>query len=296
MAPVDHDDSPAWLRYGAPIDLDNPTDSRAIILGMLPGDVDILELGCSAGFMTRVLHERGCRITGVEVDPIAAEHAAPFLERLIVGDLDREPLVGDLAPASFDLVLAADVLEHLRDPAACLRSLIPLLRPGGEILVSVPNVAHIDVRLELLRGRFDYRDNGLLDRTHVQMFTLPMLVDLLAETGLVPIEWIPNRRPLATTEIEVDARVHEFGEHIVQADADAETYQWIVRCVPAGTGREAVPPDPAPERTADALEELMARPTGPAIDEVGTAALAKTLARRIATGAPRRLARLARRH
>ncbi|MEY2959754.1 MAG: Ubiquinone biosynthesis O-methyltransferase, partial [Actinomycetota bacterium] len=250
---------PDWMRYGEPIRLDNPTDSRAIVLGMVPDGVDVLELGCSVGYMTRVMHERGSRIVGVEIDPEAARHAEPYLDRLIVGDLDVEPLVDDLPAASFDLVLAADVLEHLRDPAACLRSLIRLLRPTGSIIISVPNVAHVDVRLELLDGRFRYRENGLLDRTHVKMYTLEELSDLLATVDLVPTRWRPNRRPLATTEIAVDDRARAFGELIVEADPEADVYQWIVVCRPAAAGVDPAAPDIGPNRVGSTLADLTRR-------------------------------------
>jgi SAM-dependent methyltransferase len=286
------------MRYGEPIRLDNPTDSRAIILGMVPDGVDVLELGCSVGYMTKVMHERGSRIVGVEIDPEAARHAEPYLERVIVGDLDLEPLVDDLPPASFDVVLAADVLEHLRDPAACLRSLIRLLRPDGAIVISVPNVAHVDVRLELLDGRFRYRDNGLLDRTHLKMFTLEALTELLDTVALVPVTWRPNRRPLATTEIAVDAHAREFGERVVAADPEADVYQWIVVCRPAGTGVAAVAPDLGSNRIGSLLDELTrpvppsTPPAGRTLEQIGTAELARTVAHRIVTGVPRRLGRL----
>lgn len=286
------------MRYGEPIRLDNPTDSRAIILGMAPDGVDILELGCSVGYMSRVLHERGSRIIGVEIDPDAAHHAEPFLDRVIVGDLDREPLLDDLTPESFDLILAADVLEHLRDPAACLRSLIRLLRPDGSIIISVPNVAHIDVRLELLDGRFRYRDNGLLDRTHLKMFTIEALTDLLDEVGLSAVSWRPNRRPMATTEIAVDERVLAFGHQVVTADPEADVYQWIVVCRPAAPDVIPVDPDLGSNRIGDLLSTLDGRSTEPddrPLDAIGTAELARIVTHRVATGVPRRLGRTVRR-
>jgi SAM-dependent methyltransferase len=195
----------------------------------------------------------------VEIDPVAADLARPYCERVIVGDLDRDDLLGDLELGSFDLVLAADVLEHLRDPAGCLRAAIPLVRPGGSVLVSIPNVAHGDIRLALLQGRFDYQDNGLLDRTHIHLFTLSSLLDLLDEVGLVPIDWHRSVRPIGSTEIEIDETLLEFGRQAFAGDPEASTYQWIVRCRPGAVDAATIPE--VPDRAVPAaVSELMNRP------------------------------------
>lgn len=227
--PVDH-----WSRYGEEILLDNPTDSRAIVLGLLDGEPKrILELGCSAGLMTRVMHARGHRVTGIEIDPVAAEICRPFTDEVLVGDLDvagAADLLGLVEPAGFDVLLAADVLEHLRNPLDALQRATAVLKPDGTAILSIPNVAHGDVRLALLSGRFDYRSNGLLDRTHVQLFTLTSLTAMIRDAGLVPVSWLRSTRPVGTTEIEVDEALFEFGRRAFADDPEVDTYQWIVTC------------------------------------------------------------------
>lgn len=223
-----------WSRYGEAILLDNPTDSRAIVLGLLDGGPKrILELGCSAGLMTRVLHQRGHQVTGIEIDPVAAELCRPFTEELLVGDLDdsgADDLLGRVEPQGFDVLLAADVLEHLRDPLGALQRASAALAPGGTAILSIPNVAHGDVRLALLAGRFDYRSNGLLDRTHVQLFTLASLTEMIRSAGLVPVSWLRSTRAVGTTEIDVDEALFEFGRRAFANDPEIDTYQWIVTC------------------------------------------------------------------
>jgi SAM-dependent methyltransferase len=222
-----------WSRYGEPILLDNPTDSRALVLGLLDGPPQrILELGCSAGLMTQVLCERGHHITGIEIDPEAAALAESSTEQLLVGDLDDDG-PGDLLELlddTYDVVLAADVLEHLRNPLGCLRRAVANMADGGTAILSIPNVAHGDVRLALLAGRFDYRDNGLLDRTHVQLFTLSALVEMIREAGLVPVSWLRSTRPMGTTEVEIDEALFDFGMRVFGDDPEIDTYQWIVTC------------------------------------------------------------------
>jgi SAM-dependent methyltransferase len=88
-----------------------------------------------------------------------------------------------LEPGSFDVVLGGDVIEHLRDPAATLARLRPLLRPGGRVVLSTPNVANWAIRLSLLSGRWRYTDRGILDRSHTHLFTRATLAETLERAG-----------------------------------------------------------------------------------------------------------------
>src|SRR5690242_10330690 len=122
--------------------------------------------------MSQVLRERlGCSVVGIELDPQMGELARPQLERLIIGDLETVDLAAELGDERFDVLLFADVLEHMRDPAAVLARTRPFLRDDGLVVASLPNVAHISVRLSLLAGQFRYRRWGLLDETHLRFFT-----------------------------------------------------------------------------------------------------------------------------
>jgi SAM-dependent methyltransferase len=87
---------------------------------------------------------------------------------------------------NFDLIIALDVLEHLIDPWSIVRRLHGILNPGGVIIASIPNVGHYSVAVPLvLRGQWNYADEGLLDRTHLRFFTRRTAVDLLTCSGLV---------------------------------------------------------------------------------------------------------------
>lgn len=292
----DHQESTTdWSRYGEPIILDNPTDSRAIVLGLLDGQPQrILELGCSAGLMTQVLHERGHRVTGIEIDPEAAALAESSTVQILLGDLDDDG-PGDLLAQlddSYDVVLAADVLEHLRYPLGCLRRAVAHLAAGGTTILSIPNVAHGDVRLALLAGRFDYRDNGLLDRTHVQMFTLASLVEMIREAGLVPVSWLRSSRPMGSTEIKIDEALFEFGRRAFADDPEVDTYQWIVTCRRADDPAAVADwPDFADNRVANnvgrMLDVTIPRPASAPVEEAVARAESSTV-RRLAGAARRR--------
>lgn len=160
---------------------ENPYKAHSLVLSYCGANKRVLEVGCSTGYLSEALHRQGCRITGVEIDPSAAEAARQWCERLIIGDIETL----DLAPlgSGYDVILLADVLEHLRDPVAALRRLRPLLGSNGYVVISVPNVANWAMRLGLLAGRWNYTDRGILDRTHLRFFTSKTIRAALADGG-----------------------------------------------------------------------------------------------------------------
>lgn len=218
--------------YDLTVDPDADNNTHAFALGMIGHNKTVLEVGCATGYFTKVLAERGCKVTGMELDPEAAALAQEWAERVVVGNAD-DPAPWELIDdESFDVVTFGDVLEHLRDPLTALRTAVTKLKPMGFIVTSLPNVAHGDVRLSLLRGSFQYRETGLLDRTHVRFFTLQTIRELLGSAGLVVVDTKRVVVPLFQTELEVtqedypDAVIDE-----VRADAEAETYQFVMQSV-----------------------------------------------------------------
>jgi len=161
----------------------DPYSSHSVILDWLGEGRGrrLLDVGAADGLLARLLTERGWKVTGIEADPVAAKAGAAHCERMIVADLDAGVPRLD---GEFDAIVCADVLEHLRDPASALAALRRSLAASGELVVSIPNVAHVWVRLSLLAGRFDYAERGILDRTHLRFFTRRTLAALVAEAGL----------------------------------------------------------------------------------------------------------------
>jgi 2-polyprenyl-3-methyl-5-hydroxy-6-metoxy-1,4-benzoquinol methylase len=162
---------------------EDPYSSHSVILRWLGEGRGrrLLDVGAADGLLSRHLTARGWRVTGVESDPDAARAGAAGCERMIVADLNHD--VPDV-DGPYDAVVCGDVLEHLVDPDRVLAALGAALVPGGVVIVSVPNVAHLWMRLSLLAGRFDYADRGILDRTHLRFFTRRTLRALLRGAGL----------------------------------------------------------------------------------------------------------------
>ncbi len=218
--------------YAADIDLGDDNDSHTLVILMVGENKRVLELGCAEGSTTRVLQARGCRVTGIEMDPTAARTAEQFTERMIVDDLDTMDFNTALGDERFDVIVAADVLEHLTDPLRCLRACMERLSTDGEVVLSIPNIAHADVRLALLDGHFDYSEWGLLDNTHLRFFTRTSLLDFLEECGLAELDVRRVTRPFGGTEIAPSLdRSSELLEELAR-DREAQTYQFVLRAAP----------------------------------------------------------------
>lgn len=131
----------------------------------------VLEVGCSTGYMSRDLVERECCVTGVEVDPVAAEQSRAYCQAVYVLDLDGPNWISGLPESGFDIVLLGDVLEHLVRPDVTLLHLREVLNSDGALVISLPNVVHWATRLRILFGQFNYESFGTLDHTHLRFFT-----------------------------------------------------------------------------------------------------------------------------
>jgi len=137
-----------------------------------------LDVGCAQGHLFEEFVIQGWECIGIDSD--AADVATCIGRGLDAVELD---ISTDLPASlgSFDLVVFADVLEHLPDPIRLLRNVHSLLNPDARVVISVPNVAHLSVRAQLLFGRFRYSDRGILDRTHLRFFTRRTIKELLTD-------------------------------------------------------------------------------------------------------------------
>jgi methionine biosynthesis protein MetW len=153
---------------------------------LLPPGGRMLDVGCASGGLLALLRTRAGHLAGLEISAGAATAAAQVADHVVQGALEDPGL--PFEPVSFDLVVLADVLEHLADPAGGLARAVGWCRPGGAVLVSVPNVAHWQARLTLLRGRWPQADSGTFDASHLRWFTRDALGALLAGAGLRAVE------------------------------------------------------------------------------------------------------------
>lgn len=143
----------------------------------------VLEVGCSTGYMSQLMKQRHCAVTGVEVDAAAARCAANYCEEVHVLDLNSPEWITRFSENGFEAVLLGDVLEHLVDPARVLSQMHDVLAPNGSLVISLPNIVHWETRMKVLLGRFDYQSCGTLDHTHLRFFTLKTARALIESAG-----------------------------------------------------------------------------------------------------------------
>lgn len=162
---------------------------RLDLLEMLPGNtgLKVLELGAGDGATLRAAKAQGIAAYGVGIDiakVVAADDGLPPVDRFLIGNVEEMEI--DLPAAHFDVVLCADVLEHLIDPWRVVRRLAHHLRPGGLFLSSIPNVRNHRALFQIvLRGDFRYAESGLFDRSHLRFFCRRNIRELFEQAGLV---------------------------------------------------------------------------------------------------------------
>jgi SAM-dependent methyltransferase len=190
---TDTHDPAAELTYQSKVS--DPYSSHSVILTRV-GDGKgrrILDVGSAQGVLAQKFTERGFEVTCIEGSPELAALGKDKCREMIVADLDK-PL--PVLKGRFDVIVYGDILEHLRNPLDVFAGFNRYLRPNGLVIVSVPNFAHVWVRLNLLCGRFEYADRGILDRTHLRFFTLRSFQRFLQEAGLEWDEIIATPVPL----------------------------------------------------------------------------------------------------
>ncbi|MFY9302553.1 MAG: glycosyltransferase [Atribacterales bacterium] len=157
--------------------------SRPEIQALIPSSAKkILDIGCGTGELGKALKERqDCEVTGVEIVPEVADKARENLDKVIVGDI--EEIIDDLPENYYDVVIFADVLEHLKNPWKILSQIKTRINAQSIVIISIPNVRHWSVIKDLLEGRWDYQEAGILDKTHLRFFTKKTILDMLDKTG-----------------------------------------------------------------------------------------------------------------
>lgn len=147
-----------------------------------PG-LSVMELGCALGgnLMHIKWHNREAKLFAFELNPSTADVAGSYGN---VAAADVEKIDFEELKERFDYVIAGDLIEHLRDPWNVVKKIAGTLKSNGKFIVSIPNVSHISVICNLLLGRWDYTDAGLLDRTHLRFFTRDTMFKMMAEAGL----------------------------------------------------------------------------------------------------------------
>lgn len=230
-------------RYTADIDMRNINDSHTFAVASVQGGTRVLDVGAADGSVAAVLSRMGCSVWGIELEEDAARQAGRWCERVVVGDLEALDL-GSSLEGKFDVILCLDVLEHLRDPLAALRGLSDFLSDSGYFVISLPNVAHAAVRVQMMTtGRFRYTELGLLDNTHLRFFDPESVYEFIGDANLEIFDESEVSFGLSETEIPIDLD-NVPPEVAARADTAqrAHTYQFLFLAAPVGSSVLANPP------------------------------------------------------
>ena len=144
----------------------------------------LLDLGAAGGELGQSLRSHFSRSIGFEYNVDCLPDLRGRFDAVVITDLERVQCL----PGEVDAIVLADVLEHLRSPAAALRLVREALADGGRAYISVPNIANITVRLGLLFGIFEYRDRGILDHTHLRFYTMRTIRREIENAGFRIVE------------------------------------------------------------------------------------------------------------
>ncbi len=166
---------------------DSEYSSVGRISRFVPDNKTVLDVGCSTGYLGRLLLKKGCTLYGIEGNPLAAGKAAEIYREVWVLDLDGFAGIKGTHPL-FDIIVFGDILEHLKDPKRLLQQMRGLLKDDGRVIISLPNVANWSMRFHVLRGKFDYVPYGVLDETHLRFFHPDSAGEMLENAGFLIVD------------------------------------------------------------------------------------------------------------
>lgn len=226
------------------IDLENKNSSHSQVVELTGRNKRVLEIGTSTGYITKILKERGNQVIGIEIEKDAAEMAQQYCESMIIGDVEELDLDSYLDTESIDVILLADVLEHLRWPGRLLGKIKKYLKADGYLVVSLPNVAHGDVLLNLLNGDFKYKPVGLLDETHLRFFGRRNIFSIFSKFGYNIENLQEVKMPLGSTDLGMDLnRIPSVLLKLISSLPDFDVYQFILKAVPSDNSNNETIPD-----------------------------------------------------
>jgi 2-polyprenyl-3-methyl-5-hydroxy-6-metoxy-1,4-benzoquinol methylase len=162
--------------------------SHDIILKLIKPNSEVLDLGCSKGYLASQIKEKGCTVTGIDNNREDLLSAKKECTKTLLMDISKEKIKG-----KYDIIILGDIIEHLADPLSLLKSLKTNLKAKGYLLISVPNGVNIYARIKILFGNFNYEEKGIFDKTHLRFFTLKSFKKLIIDSGysLTEIKYSP---------------------------------------------------------------------------------------------------------
>jgi methionine biosynthesis protein MetW len=198
----------------------------------------LLDVGCAQGHLMTSARDAGWITTGIEFDETDAKISQQF--GLHVHHGSAEVKLKEIDEV-FDLVVIADVLEHLVDPKNVLELVRNRLKDDGKVIISLPNIAHLSVRMQLMFGQFTRTDRGILDRTHLHFYTKKSIESLCHEAGYVVTSWAVTPAPLEEVFPKIERSlafrwITTLGDLAAKIWKSGLAYQFVVEAQPRKRG------------------------------------------------------------
>jgi 2-polyprenyl-3-methyl-5-hydroxy-6-metoxy-1,4-benzoquinol methylase len=240
------------------VDLSNTNSTWTQVFNKIKPESVILDIGCSSGYFdSELINKKNCIVDGFELNKKDSESAEKVC-RSVRNDNVEDYVFTKADENKYDYILFLDVLEHLVDPAKVLKKCKKLLKNSGQIIFSIPNMAHASVRLELLNGSFEYEDEGLLDRTHLHFYEKNNILELIQKSHYRLVEMINITRDIDLVTMKYllkNAGLKPTKEFISRMQTEeALTYQYVTVITPSN-GKNLVNKQPETKFKAVGLYE-----------------------------------------
>jgi glycosyltransferase involved in cell wall biosynthesis len=198
--------------------------THTLALDRIPPGSRVLDIGCAGGYLGQALGERGCRTIGIDVGPLAP---GVTLDEFHLHDLNDGPIPVDLEQIDYAVML--DVIEHLHSAERFVDDFLAASarNPGAKLIASTGNVGFIVIRLMLLFGQFNYGKWGILDRTHMRLFTFRTFRRLFEESGfrVLELRGVPAPFPLAVGNSRVARALLGLNRGLIRISRTLFSYQ-----------------------------------------------------------------------
>jgi len=216
--------------YRPKLTFDSP---HTMALARIPPGARVADIGCAAGYISRVLSAKGCHVTGIDQYPPADDAG---LERFLRCDLNDD---FPLDVGSFDYIVLLDIVEHLRSPERFMDSLRQSRASDGDakVILSTGNIGFFVIRIALLFGWFNYGPRGILDLTHTRLFTFRTAKALLEQSGyrIAEVAGVPAPFQLALGDGWVANMALAVNKALIWISKSLFSYQIFIVCTPLPT-------------------------------------------------------------
>lgn len=219
------------MKYNFTIESIDTNTTHGKVLNQIKSGSRVLECGCSSGYITKFLKEQlNCKVSIIECDEESYNMAKQYAEDGVCANLNDESCFKMFEEEEYDYILFMDVLEHLVNPQKTLKLSVAHLKEDGVVLITLPNVAHNDILIDLYQNSFNYSSVGLLDESHVKFFAKNNLETLIYNSGLRLTEF--DRTYVKTGQTELfwhrECRIPEELFRILSARKEGEVYQFVL--------------------------------------------------------------------